>query len=322
MGKIMKKQLIAAFTVLFILFIAPQGLYAGTIPKDVVHYRLEIPGGDIKAFYQWTPGRKPMISAHRGGPMPGYPENALETFYNATKYGPMIIEMDLARTRDGTIVLMHDKSLDRTTTCKGLVISISYSGILKCKLVDNSGNITAFKVPTLKDTLSWAKGKVVLQLDFKKDVPYAQVVEAVRQAGMENSVVLISYTFEQALAMHAAGPELMLSVTLYNQKMLDRVKTSVLPMDQIVAWVGTRVGNSDFYAKLHREGLFVAFGTLGRPDRSLDGQIERSGSDAGYLNFIFMGVDIIATDRMHVVAPLLRNSHIFYTLPAQKVRQE
>lgn len=262
-------------------------------------------GGTIKDFLHWTPEREPLVSAHRGGPMPGYPENALETFENATKLGANFVEMDMALTADGVIVLMHDTTLDRTTTCTGLLISITYDDLLNCYLVDNDGKVTPFKVPTLKDTLLWVGGKVVLKLDFKKGVSYARVVEAVRHAGAQNNVMLISYNLRQARTMHAAGPELMLSVSIYDEAMLADVKASGLPIDQLVAWVGLKRGSKDFYNLLHEHGLYINMGTLGPKHRSIDGKIERAGDDSEYLRIFDLGVDIMSTDRLSAVTKVI-----------------
>lgn len=287
---------------------------------ETKRYTIEVPAGGIKEFFHWKADKRPLISAHRGGPMAGFPENALETFDNATKYAPMVIEMDMALTADGIIVLMHDETFDRTTTCNGQILSIAYQELLKCVLVDNDGKITTFKVPTLKDTLLWAREKVVLNLDFKKSVSYARVVEMVRATNSVDNVVMVSRNLAQAQAMHRAGPELMLSVPIYNAAMLTKVKASGLPLDQVIAWVGTRLASKDFYHQLHMQGLYVNLGTLGPKQRSIDGQIARAGEDRQYLDIIALGVDVIATDRVKSVAKILFNPYVFYMGSSRKLR--
>ena len=61
-----------------------------------------------------------VIAAHRGGPAPGYPENAIETMQFNFDNGVRIFEIDVAETRDGVLTLMHDDRLNRTTTGRGL----------------------------------------------------------------------------------------------------------------------------------------------------------------------------------------------------------
>lgn len=85
---------------------------------------------DVQAaqdFYFWTEDRIPMVSAHRGGPYPGFPENAIETFENVSKQTPAVIEFDVAISKDSVLVLMHDNTLERTTTGSGKVIDHTYA---------------------------------------------------------------------------------------------------------------------------------------------------------------------------------------------------
>lgn len=126
---------------------------------------LEVPIEDFKTivledfdetleFYSWAPDRVPLVSAHRGGPYPGYPENSIEAFEHVLRHTPAILEFDVALTKDSVLVLMHDNTLDRTTTGKGKVIDHTYQEIQELFLVDKEGTITDFKVPTLDEVLS------------------------------------------------------------------------------------------------------------------------------------------------------------------------
>ena len=112
---------------------------------------------EARDFYTWSADRIPMVSAHRGGPYPGFPENSLEAFANVLSYTPAIIELDVAMTKDSVLVLMHDDDLDRTTNGKGLVIESTYAEIQALFLEDMEGNLTEFKVPTLNDRF-WNPG--------------------------------------------------------------------------------------------------------------------------------------------------------------------
>ena len=79
-----------------------------------------------------------MVSVHRGGgEMAGYPENCLESFQNISSKMPCIIECDVEVTKDSVLVLMHDKTLDRTSTGSGLVVSHNFSEIKEYYLEDN-----------------------------------------------------------------------------------------------------------------------------------------------------------------------------------------
>jgi glycerophosphoryl diester phosphodiesterase len=178
---------------------------------------------ETEDFYTWNPDRIPMVSAHRGGPYPGFPENSIEAFENVIQYTHAIIEFDVAITKDSVLVLMHDNTVDRTTNGKGKVIDMTFEEIRSLSLVDVEGNQTDFRVPTLDEALSWAKGKVLLTVDIKREVPFEMVVDAIRSHNAEPYAAVITYSFEAAKKIHSLHPGLMLSVTIRNEEELARV---------------------------------------------------------------------------------------------------
>lgn len=71
--------------------------------------------------------------AHRGD-WRNFPENSLEAIDNAVKMGVDIVELDVQRTKDGVLILMHDRTLDRTTTGKGYIAETNMEDIRKLNL--------------------------------------------------------------------------------------------------------------------------------------------------------------------------------------------
>ncbi len=72
-----------------------------------------------------------VVSAHRGGAAYA-PENTMLAFANAVRIGVDELETDVQQTKDGTLVLMHDDTLDRTTSCKGTVSTTSDAALASC----------------------------------------------------------------------------------------------------------------------------------------------------------------------------------------------
>jgi glycerophosphoryl diester phosphodiesterase len=77
--------------------------------------------GELKELLSYSEARVPLISAHRGGPRKGFPENCIATFENTLRHTHALLEVDPRYTKDGVIVLMHDATLERTTTGAGKV---------------------------------------------------------------------------------------------------------------------------------------------------------------------------------------------------------
>ena len=99
--------------------------------------------------------------------------------------GVDIVEVDLARTKDGHLILMHDSKLDRTTTGKGLVADHTLAEIKALQLRNGCHIKTIYKVPTLEEALLFAKGRVMLNLDKAFDY-FDQVYTLLEKTGTEN----------------------------------------------------------------------------------------------------------------------------------------
>lgn len=275
---------------------------SASVSAEGNHYIRLINLDETRQFYTWTSDRIPLVSAHRGGPYPGFPENAIETFENVLKYTPAIIELDVAMTKDSVLVLMHDDELDRTTTGTGKVENVTYEYIQGLFLEDNDGKKTNFKVPTLEEALNWSKGKALLTVDIKKSVPFEMVVDAVRETQSESYAALISYTFPAAKKLHYLAPELMLSVTIRNEEEIRRFEETGIPWTRVIAFTGIAERKPEFNKAIHEKGAFTILGVLG----NLDKMAERRGDEI-YAAFVQKGADILATDRPVEAAKVLKS---------------
>lgn len=265
-----------------------------------------VPESDLSAMLDcFEAAGQTLVSAHRGGPTPGLPENAIPTMDALLMAAPAIMEVDVGQSADGVLFLLHDDRLDRTTTGTGEAAAQSWATLSQLKLKDNWGWVTPYAIPTLAEALQWAKGRTVLQIDFKRSADYAKVVAAIRAAGMERSVILIAYSVEQAAALHGAAPEMLLSVSIDAPGDVAALKAAGIPEDRMVAFTGTRLPRPELYSELDKADIEVIFGTLGRPPRSIDAVIARLGMDERYAELGKEGVDILATDRPREAAAAL-----------------
>lgn len=105
-----------------------------------------------------------MVTAHRGD-WRNAPENSLQAFKNAIVMGVDIIELDLNKTKDGVIVIMHDQTIDRTTDGKGKPGDYTWSELKQFHLKNGLGRVTAHTIPTLQEVMLLVKGKVLINLD-------------------------------------------------------------------------------------------------------------------------------------------------------------
>jgi glycerophosphoryl diester phosphodiesterase len=238
-----------------------------------------------------------VVSAHRGGYAPGFPENAIETFTYTTSRIPALLETDIRQTRDRTLILMHDETLDRTTTGTGDIASKDYGELTKLQLKDDAGMVTPFGVPLLSAALEWGKDRAILKLDVKRTVDMADVLALVRRMNADHRVVVIVYTLEDAIRVHSMAPGVMISVSIDSPDDLDQLIQKGVDPRQILAFTGTRSPNPALYAALRSKGVEPIFGTLGRPAESLDTRYLADGNPSEFIDLVNAGVAIIATNK-------------------------
>ena len=129
-----------------------------------------------------------IVASHRGD-WRNFCENSLEAIDNAVKMGVDIVEIDVQRTKDGQLILMHDPKLDRTTTGKGFIKDTTLAYIRTLHLKNGCNIRTIHRVPTLEEALVHAKGKVMLNLD-KADRYFDQVYELMKKTGTTKQIIM------------------------------------------------------------------------------------------------------------------------------------
>jgi glycerophosphoryl diester phosphodiesterase len=129
-----------------------------------------------------------LVTAHRGD-WRNTPENSIQALKNCIAMGVDIMELDLKKTKDGHLVIMHDQTIDRTTTGKGNVSDYTLAEIKTFFLRSGSGHPTKHRVPTFTEILAIAKDKIIIDVDKGYDY-YAQVIEELREQGMIGQAIV------------------------------------------------------------------------------------------------------------------------------------
>lgn len=133
------------------------------------------------------PDHKVMVVAHRGDWREA-PENSVWAVKKAIEKGIDMAEIDLAMTKDSVLILMHDNTIDRTTTGKGKPSDFTLAEIKKLHLRDGLGVETQMSVPTLQEILEISDGKILLNLDKGFDY-IKQVYPLVKKRNMLDQIL-------------------------------------------------------------------------------------------------------------------------------------
>ncbi len=155
-----------------------------------------------------APEYKTRIIAHRGASAYA-PENTMASFEKARELGADMIELDIHRTLDGHIVVIHDPDTDRTT---GVVNKIRFMKLSDIRKLDaGSWMSEKFKderIPTLYEVLKWAKDKIQVNIEIKSDGCEKKVVKMVEKLDMTDQVIVSSFHHEYLLKIKELNPEI------------------------------------------------------------------------------------------------------------------
>ncbi|MGV3586270.1 MAG: glycerophosphodiester phosphodiesterase family protein, partial [Adhaeribacter sp.] len=248
---------------------------------------------DLHAFFKYTGQDVPLISGHRGGMVKGFPENCIATFENTLRHTPAFFEIDPRLTKDSVIVLMHDATLERTTTGKGKVSDYTWAELQKLKLKDVEGNITEHRIPTLDEVIKWSKGKTIINLD-KKDVPLAMTAKKLQEHQADTYVMLTVHNAQQAKYYYDQNKNRMFSAFVRTKKEFEDFENSGVPWSQIMAYVGptNKPENKELYDLLHARGVKCMISAAPTYDKLKDPAERRKA----YRETFLAGADVLESD--------------------------
>ena len=173
---------------------------AGLLAAYVVLALLARPAAERPFFTQQT--QPPLVMAHRGG-KGLWPENTLYAFEQAVALGADVLEMDIHSTADGVLVVMHDRTVDRTTDGTGPIHELT---LAQLKALDAGYHWTADEgqtypyrgqgvtVPTVEEVFA-AFPNTPLNIEIKQTDPSitAPFCQLIRDYGLTDRVLVASF---------------------------------------------------------------------------------------------------------------------------------
>ena len=117
------------------------------------------------------------------------PENSIAAIKSSIRLGADVVELDIQKTKDGKLILMHDNTLDRTTTGKGKVSEWTLDSIRTLYLKNGASLRTKHRVPTLEEALLTAKGHVMVNLD-KAYPNFDEIFHILEKTGTVDQIIM------------------------------------------------------------------------------------------------------------------------------------
>lgn len=238
-----------------------------------------------------------LVAAHRGAHMGNF-ENSIASSLRAIALGVDIIEVDVKTTKDGHLILMHDSSIDRTTTGTGKVEDLTLAEIRAFKLKAPYGRISEESVPTFEEFLKVVKGKIMIDVDMKTD-NVKGILKAVREAGVEKEVFYFDNDYDQLDLIIELDKSAQLMPRAYSLQMADSAVVKFAPP---VVHIDSKFNTKAVGDLLKKNNARIWINTLGEKDAHI-----RYGSGEKMLDeLIKNGANIIQTDEPEMLLELLR----------------
>lgn len=220
------------------------------------------------------------VWAHRGASAEA-PENTLAAFAAAEAAGADGIELDVHLSRDGVPVVIHDDTVDRTTSGRGAVVRLSLSELRRLDAGSWFANRFAGEpVPTLEEVLHWAEGRLRLNLEVKEYAAGQAILELLPRYPHAR-ILVSSFDHKLLAALRRVDPELPLGFlveTVFWRSALRRAVAagaeSLNPRSDLVS--------RPMVTACRRHGLAVYPWTVDAPERIAG--LVRQGVDGVFTN--------------------------------------
>lgn len=201
---------------------------------------------------------RPLVLGHRGAPFEA-PENTLRGFRIARAHGADGIELDVQPAADGAPVVIHDPTLDRTTSGTGPVASRPWSEL-------RTASVGGEPLARLEDAMAWAaEADAWVNVEIKSPGVEAASVRAVREAGWMERTVFSSFVPSVLETLRSVAPDA--TRYLLTERWDDEVRATAwsLAVDGICPH--HTLATADLLAELGDAGLGVVVWTVDDPAR-------------------------------------------------------
>ena len=192
---------------------------------------------------------KVLIIAHRGANKLA-PENTLKAFEKAIELGADFVEFDTHASKDGEIVIMHDENTLRTAGYDGLIKDMTLEEL---KQLDCGAGE---KIPTLKELIQLAKGKINLQLEIKAKGITGEIVKILRDSGLIDSTIISSFHHGELDKIEQLEPRLKLASLILGIRKNKSIREAK-KQDYYAIHPLHRLASSKFVRKAHENGIKI-----------------------------------------------------------------
>ncbi|PXX26767.1 glycerophosphodiester phosphodiesterase family protein [Arenibacter sp. ARW7G5Y1] len=244
-----------------------------------------------------------LVAAHRAT-NPNYPENSLAAIEESIRIGVDIVEIDIRKSKDGELVIMHDKTIDRTTNGTGKVDDFTLAELKELRLKFGNG-ITEEQVPTFEEVLQLTKGKILLDVDFKLEGEAAvrQTFKLIEKYGMADQILFFLYDYPETTQYQELNKDIKIMPRAYSRKDIRAIKKLE---DISIIHIDESYYKNGIMRRTIKSGYRVWINALGKYDA-----MERQRKDSGFDALLTRKyVNVIQTDLPEELLTYLRSKNL------------
>jgi glycerophosphoryl diester phosphodiesterase len=187
------------------------------------------------------------------------PENTLASFKKALEIGVDAVELDVRKTKDNQLVVIHDADVKRTTNGEGLVSELTL------KEIKDFSTDGGEKIPTLQEALDFLDKKVKVLIELKEAGVEKQVLSILKDRGVEKNVVIVSFHEDVLKKTRELNSEVETGLIYATHK--NPIKAALeLRANYLVALY--RFIHTANVEKAHKNGLKVIAWTINKPEEA------------------------------------------------------
>jgi glycerophosphoryl diester phosphodiesterase len=183
------------------------------------------------------------IAGHRGGYYYEHPESSLPLFASIAKKfksDTIIVELDLRKSKNGTIYIMHDETVDRTTNGNGKIDQLEDAYLNRLFLKKENGQLTQERIPTFELVLNFIKMKNInLMLDIKTPI-HAEAYALVKKQKMENRMLTLTFNMDLTKKVAALSNQILLSALMESENDWQQFKEVPMFAGKKIAYINQK----------------------------------------------------------------------------------
>lgn len=239
-----------------------------------------------------------MVAAHRAAHNI-HPENSLPAIEHAIELGVDIIELDIKVSKDGVPVLMHDKTIDRTTNGTGNPEEYTLAELKTFRLLDKDGKDSQLTIPTFEEALMLTKGRAMIDIDIKTSKVKA-IVDVIQKTGTVQEVFYFDNDYNGLKEIRSMEERSIFMPRAYSYEMAD---SAIQVFQPAVIHIDPSFYAPEVCELIRSNGARIWINALGSPDRMI-----RAGKTAEAIDELLKyGANVIQTDEPEQVIAYLKS---------------